>query len=176
MKASVKAKAEKHNAEFMKAYSELADPIFRHCYFRVYDKERARELMQESFMKTWQYLLKGKEIKNMKAFLYRVANNLIIDLSRKKKESSLDDLMEDGFDPGFSDEDKIIAQVDVQQIKPFLDKIEPMYREAVLMRYIDDLSPREISQVIGESENVVSVRIYRGIKQIKQLLQDEQIV
>ena len=45
--------------EFEKAYDLYADAIFRHCYLRVSDRELAKDLMQEAFMKTWEYLASG---------------------------------------------------------------------------------------------------------------------
>lgn len=62
-------------AQFLAAYDEWADAIYRHCFFRVYSKERAEELVQDTFMKTWQYLEKGNEVENLKAFLYKVAKS-----------------------------------------------------------------------------------------------------
>jgi RNA polymerase sigma factor (sigma-70 family) len=78
--------------EFVKLYDELADKLFRHCYFRVFNRERAKDLMQETFMRVWKYCNEGHEVKNLKSFLYKVANNLIIDESRKKKELYLEEL------------------------------------------------------------------------------------
>lgn len=80
--------------EFTQAYEEHADALFRHCYFRVSNRERALELTQEAFMKTWDSVAQGKEINNYRAFLFRVLNNLIIDEYRKKKSTSLDALLE----------------------------------------------------------------------------------
>jgi DNA-directed RNA polymerase specialized sigma24 family protein len=40
------------------------------------------------------------------------------------------------------------------------------------MRYVDGLSPQEIAGLIGESENVVSVRVHRGLKKLRALLED----
>jgi RNA polymerase sigma-70 factor (ECF subfamily) len=159
-----------HNDQFLQAYEAYADAIFRHCYFRVYDRERARELMQECFMRTWAQIADGKDIKNVRAFLYRVANNLIIDESRKKKESSLDVLMDEGFEPSNADEALIVAGAEASQIMKLLDRVDGKYREVIVMRYIDDLSPKEIAAVLGETENAVSVRIHRGIKQIREYL------
>ena len=82
------------NDTFLTAYDKYADAIYRHCFFRVFSKEKAEELTQETFMRTWQYLEDGKEVLNLRAFLYRVANNLIIDHSRKKKEERLDNFHE----------------------------------------------------------------------------------
>ena len=97
--------------QFLELYENLAEPLFRHCYFRLSDREKARDLMQESFTRTWERLVDGEKIKNLKAFVYRVANNLIIDIYRKKKESSLDLLQEDGFDPGSDDHEAILSMI-----------------------------------------------------------------
>src|SRR3989344_5246570 len=84
----------KKEKEFLDAYQQYADAIYRHCYFRVYNKDLAEDLTQETFIKTWKYLSEGKEVKNIKAFLYRVAVNLIIDHSRKKTALVMDDIKE----------------------------------------------------------------------------------
>src|SRR3990167_9783866 len=84
----------KKEKEFLDAYQQYVDAIYRHCYFRVYNKDLAEDLTQETFIKTWKYIAEGKEIKNIKAFLYRVAVNLIIDNSRKKIALVLDEVKE----------------------------------------------------------------------------------
>jgi len=89
-----------HQKDFLKAYDELSDALFRHSFFRVSNKEVALDMVQDAFMKTWNHIVGGKIIENYKAFLYHVMNNLIIDYYRKSKSSSLDVLLDDGFDPG----------------------------------------------------------------------------
>ena len=156
--------------DFLKAYDQYADAIFRHCYYRVYDREKAKELSQECFMKTWEYLAQGKKVDNLRAFLYRVANNLVIDSSRKKKESSLDAMMDEGFEPSGAGPEKTTLAAEAGQIIALLDKLDEKYRDVVRMRYLDDLSPKEIALALGESENVVSVRIHRGVKQLREYM------
>ena len=85
--------------EFSSAYESFSDALFRHCYFRLYDREKSKDIVQEAFIKTWEYSLKGQEIENTRAFLYKVLNNLIIDEIRKKKALSLEILLEEGFQP-----------------------------------------------------------------------------
>ncbi len=153
---------------FLKAYDELADAIFRHCYYRVYDREQARDLCQECFTRTWEQLTAGKEIHNIKAFLYRVANNLVIDRARKKKEASLDEALEQGFQPAGAEKAETAAEIG--QALRAVERLEPKYREAVRLRYIDGLTPAEIAEVTGESENNVSVRVHRGLEQLRETL------
>src|ERR1700685_683804 len=85
--------------EFMLAYEDHADALFRHVLLRVREREKAKDIVQDAFSKTWIYLSEGNTIDHIKAFLFRVANNLIVDWARKKKSSSLDIMMdEDGFE------------------------------------------------------------------------------
>ena len=56
--------------------------------------------MSETYSKTWKYIFAGNEVENIRAFLYKIVKNVIIDDLRRKKSSSLDYLMEKGFTPG----------------------------------------------------------------------------
>mgnify|MGYP003394269003 CR=1 FL=1 len=158
--------------KFIKAYDDYSDAIFRHCYFRVYNRDTAKDIMQETFAKTWQYLVEGGEIENIRAFLYKTAINLVIDLSRKKKAVSLETLQESGFEPSYDDSKDLNNSIEVRRLLKIATKLERDYQDIVIMRYVDDLSPKEIAEIVGESENNVSVRIHRGIKKLKELLNE----
>jgi PHP family Zn ribbon phosphoesterase len=66
---------------------------------QVFERDIAHDLTQETFLKTWKQISDGTKIDNIKAWLYRVAQNLVIDYVRKKKDSSLEELQADGFNP-----------------------------------------------------------------------------
>ncbi|MEY4723588.1 MAG: hypothetical protein RLZZ324_1101 [Candidatus Parcubacteria bacterium] len=154
--------------EFLKAYDALSDAIFRHCYYRCFDREHAKELMQETFMKTWEKLAAGDEILNLKAFLYRVAGNLVIDASRKKKAASLEAMAEVGFDPTGSGATEIEHAAEAAAAVRHLQRVDEKYRQAVSLRYIEGMTPGEIASITGETENAVSVRIHRGLAMLKE--------
>ncbi len=157
-------------AQISNAYDQYADAIFRHCYFRLFHRERAKELMQETFLKVWEYMQTGREIENLRAFLYRVANNLIIDETRKRHEQSLEALQEAGFDPTGSTGEEVTRGPDDKRVLEILGKLDKESRELVVMRYIDDLKPREIADILGIAPNTASVRIHRAMAELKELL------
>ena len=156
-------------AKYLEAYDQWATAIYRHCYFRVFSKERAEELVQDTFMKTWVYLKDGNEVENLKAFLYKVANNLIIDNSRKKKEESLDSLMEQSRtnEPSFEGHKSMEQKVLVQQILEVMDELPENYKHLLIMRYVDDLQPREIAEILDIKVNNVSVTLNRAVTALK---------
>ena len=156
--------------EFLKAYDDLADAIFRHCYFRVSDRDKAKDITQDTFTKTWEYIARGGKVESIKAFLYRVANNLIVDEFRKKKELSLERLADSGFEPASHDDNHIITGVEAKEVLKTIEILEPQYREVVIMRHVEGMSVKEIAAIVGESENLVSVRIHRGLIKLRELL------
>jgi RNA polymerase sigma-70 factor, ECF subfamily len=159
---------------FMEAYNAHGDAIFRHCYFRLFNRDRAKEIMQDTFMRTWEQIVKGTDILNIKAFLYRIATNLIIDETRKKKTESLDVLQEKGFNPSFTTIDAIFNSIDLGMVKEVLYRIDSKYRDVIVMRYLNDLSVKEIASIMDISQNVISVRIHRGLKEVKKILAYEK--
>lgn len=155
---------------FMTLYDTYQDAIFRHCYFRVYHREIAKELAQEAFMKVWNYLQKGNTLEHPKAFLYKIATNTVIDYRRRKKEQSLEQLQDAGFQIADTNrmEETVDGNMSMAHLREVLDTLEDIYREAFLLRYIEGLKPKEIAVMTGETVNVISVRITRAKRQVQQ--------
>ena len=159
----------KTNEHFIKAYDEFSDAIFRHCFFKLSDRELAKDVLQDVFMRTWEYMSQKGEIKNIKAFLYQVANNLIIDQYRKRKYNlSLEEMKETGFDVPSKEKRDAYFSAEVRNIMEIIKKLDPIYKDVLFFRYVDDLSPKDIAEILNESENVISVRLNRGIKKIQE--------
>lgn len=158
-------------AEFLKAYDDHADGLFRHVLLRVRDREVAKDIVQEAFSRTWLYLSQGKKVDYIRAFLYRVGNNLIVDGARRKKSTSLDAMIDDdGYEPIDESIRDFAEKPQAREAMKMLGGLDEIYRTAITMRYIDELSPREIAAKLGVSENVVSVRIHRGIERLSKLM------
>jgi RNA polymerase sigma-70 factor (ECF subfamily) len=158
---------------FLEAFETYNDAIFRYCFFETSNREVGRDLAQETFTKAWQYMEQGKEVTHMKAFLYRIAGNLVIDYRRKKKSVSLDSMMEEGYDLEHEEEESLGNAFDGQKLMELLQDVGSTYRDVIIMRFVDDLSIKEIAQITGETENNVSVRIHRGTEKLRTLYEDK---
>lgn len=161
---------------FKNAFEEHNDALFRHCVLRVSEREIAVDLVQDAFASTWGYIAKGKEVRNMRAFLFRTLNNSIIDYYRKKKSSSLDAIAEhvtlDVFEDLHDEESLRWADmIDGEELIHKLKELPDIYMQVLSLRYVEGFSPKEISELIGESENVVSVRIHRGVKKLTEFVE-----
>lgn len=173
------AQFEEVNAQFEKAFHAYGDELFRHAAMRLKDRERAVELTQESFVKALQYAKRGNTIDDLRPFLYRTLRHLIIDEYRKKKSVSLEAMTEGERSPDIDsilppDEsntlERAIDRYDGKRAIEALAQLPDLYREAVSLRYVEGLTPAEIADIVGESENVVSVRVHRGLKKLREIL------
>ena len=169
-----------HEARFLNAFEEYNTALFRHATLRISNREKAVDLVHDTYTKVWSYIRDGYEIENFRPFLYKVLNNLIIDEYRKKKEASLDALLEiDGVDEGSFEElsessvESLAATIDGQKAFALLDQMPVQYKEVIIMRFVDQLGPREISELTEESENVISVRIHRGLRLLRERIEAE---
>ncbi|OGZ64716.1 MAG: hypothetical protein A3A98_01850 [Candidatus Staskawiczbacteria bacterium RIFCSPLOWO2_01_FULL_40_39] len=160
--------------QFIEAYDKYSEAIFRHCYYRIFDREAAKDFMQETFCRTWKYISRGNKIDNIRAFLYRTANNIIIDESRKRKNVSLNEIMEKGFYPNIDTRKSTENSFTAQEILAVVNSIDKKYRDVIVLKYVNDLSPREIAKAIHEKENNVYIRIHRGLQKIKGIFLENE--
>ena len=155
---------------FSKLYKNYEEPIYRFIYFRIGDKEISEDLTSEVFLKIFDFL-KNKEakIQNFRAFLYKTANNSIIDFYRLRKDTvSLDETKEISHPSDAEDQTDKLLQIN--QLKKYFNQLKPEYQNPVLLHYFEGLSYKEIAEVLGESEANVKMRSHRGIKLLKSLL------
>ena len=160
---------EKEN-QFLEGYDAYSDALFRFAYFQVSNREVAKDIVQDVFMETWKCVADGGEIQNMRAYLYRVARNRVIDHYRKHKTQSLDAIQESGVD--FGDERGAViaeAQMEASHVLRLLDKVDQKYREPVLLRYMEGMGTKEVAEILGETEGNASVLVHRGLEQLKKL-------
>ncbi|MBI2013635.1 MAG: RNA polymerase sigma factor [Candidatus Colwellbacteria bacterium] len=157
--------------EYLKSYEEFSDAIFRYCYLRISDRDRAQDLMQETFLNAWGYIKNGNKVLNFKAFIYRTATNLIVDeYRRRKKNMSLDKLQTFGFDKASTDHEAMFNGQIAREVIEFMEKLDDKYKEVLLLKFVEDLSYKEIAEVLGITEKNVSVRISRGSKKLRKIL------
>ena len=166
--------------QFVALYTAEADAVFRYCFVCTSNREVALDLAQDTFVRFWNSITKNEtdaaNIKNERAFLFTIARNLIIDWYRKKKSVSLEALTEGSEESGgstmqFSDSSKADLERlgEARHLMGKIKDIDPIYQQAVYLRFVEDLKPKEIADILGESANVISVHINRGLKQLRDL-------
>jgi RNA polymerase sigma-70 factor (ECF subfamily) len=151
---------------FIQAYGDYEKSLLRRSFFKVSNKALADDLVQTTFLKTWEYMMKEGKIDSMKAFLFHALNNLIIDEYRKQKPASLDILTEAGFQIAIDDSDRLFNIIDGKTAIILIPLLTEKYRDVVSMRYVDDMTLKEIAEATKQSKSTVAVQIYRGMEKL----------
>jgi RNA polymerase sigma-70 factor (ECF subfamily) len=167
----VEQAAKGDKAAFGSLYERYLDEIYRYVYFRLFDHQEAEDLTETTFLKAWEALPKSrKKIKNFRAWIYRIARNLIIDDVRKKRPEIL--------------EDDAVAQENHIQVESILEEkqesqalvralaqLEYQYRQVIVLRFFNQVSHAEVADILDIDEGHVRVLQYRGLKRLRQLLE-----
>lgn len=158
---------------FGKIYDLYADRIYRFVFFKVSSEEEAQDITADVFLKAWQYLLEKqtKEVRHLGALLYSVARNRIIDLyrSRSMKETQpLSETAEENIPDGRNMQEQTEARIDVGLLQKHLRSLKDDYREVLVMRYLDEMSTGEISQILDKPAGTVRVLLHRAMNALKQ--------
>lgn len=156
-------------SRFLETYDAHADAFLRFAYFGVHDRELAKDLVADMFARVWEYLANRNVVENIRALCYRTLRNLIVDHFRKHKSLSLDALAETGYEPRGADGREDVEKQDVlTELRQAITKLPGAFREVILLRYIEGYDPKEIAEMLNISQSLVSVRIFRGVKLLKQ--------
>ncbi|MEY4731667.1 MAG: hypothetical protein RL681_613, partial [Candidatus Parcubacteria bacterium] len=105
------------------------------------------------------------------SWLYRIARNEVIDHYRTRKQAiSLDDIDPEYFaslDRAMEDAER---RMDVRRITDALKQLKPEYQDVIIMRFVEDLSPKEVAVALQKSEGAVKLLQHRAVKQLQELL------
>ena len=160
---------EKRQKVITDAHDQYAKGLGVHAFFKLNNQILSTDLVQDTFIKTWGYLVKGGKIETMKAFLYHTLNNLIIDEYRKKKHSSLDVMLEKGYDPRSDDSERLIDALDGKAALVLIMRLPAAYQKVMRMRYVHGLTLKEMSLITGNTKNALAVKVHRGMEKLKAL-------
>src|ERR1700723_655546 len=152
--------------------------LLRYLLFLTGKREVAEDLFQETWMRV---LLRGSQYNGKARFdtwLFTIARNLVIDLSRKRTMASLDemsDTTEEGraFEiatDGPSPLEQFQLREDRAEVAEVLLTLEPSYREVLVLRFHEEMSLEEIASVTRAPLSTVKSRLYRGLAALKPKL------
>jgi RNA polymerase sigma-70 factor (ECF subfamily) len=166
----------KQNPELLDELIELYQHrLLRYLLFLTGKRETAEDLFQETWMRV---LLRGAQYNGKARFdtwLFTIARNLVIDLSRKRTMASLDEMSESGEDDrpfevamsGPSPLEQFQSREDCAEVGEVLLKLEPSYREVLVLRFYEELSLDEIAAVTKAPLSTVKSRLYRGLAALR---------
>jgi len=158
------------------------DQLTNFVYRMLGDYDESQDIVQETFIKVYQNRQMYRPVAKFSTWIYTIASNLVkTELRRKERrrwfsisgageeeEQKEFEIPDTAYSPDVS-ADRVIKD---RLIQKALGKIPKQYREAVILRDIQELSYEEISKITGLSMGTVKSRINRGRTQLQKLLKD----
>jgi len=153
--------------------------LVRYLLYLTGRREYAEDLAQETWIRVLQ---RGSQYNGRQRFdpwLFAIARNLAIDYLRKKRKTVQTDSLPDDRDEilllsasGPSPFEAAARSEDAIRLAGQLQILSPLYREALLLRFQEDLSLAEIAQVLGAPVTTVTSRIYRGLAALRSAFEE----
>lgn len=170
-----------HNAfgEIVEIYK---DRIYQLCYRMLGNAHEAEDISQEAFIRAYVNIDRYNINRKFSTWLYRIATNLCIDRIRKKKPDYFLDAEVKGTD-GLNlysqvqskelTPDEKVAKMELQElIQMEILNLPEKYRSAIVLKYIEELSLKEISEVLDLPIGTVKTRIHRGREALRKQLRN----
>ncbi|MCM1467610.1 MAG: RNA polymerase sigma factor [Alistipes sp.] len=143
--------------------------ILHYCKMHCLNLERAEDLTQETFLKLFKNLPGYNGKGRFKAYLYTIANHVCIDESRKRKECPLEKEEEIRYEC-----DDMRRIEDRGEIEYLLKVLSPEQREAVILRFGEELSFWEIAKIMGCSMRTAQSRVRNALKIMRKEKENER--
>jgi RNA polymerase sigma-70 factor, ECF subfamily len=152
--------------------------LYRYLLFLTGNPALAEDLFQETWVRVLerghQYNAKNK----FESWLFTIARNLVIDVSRRKKIASLEELGDPESNQSYEPPDDrsvsalqmLVTRENEKTVQLSLLKIAPYYREVLLLRFHEELPLEEIANVLATPISTVKSRLYRGLEALKSAL------
>lgn len=156
------------NDGFVYIYDAYIKKIYNFVYYKTGHRETAEDLTSKTFFNALKNLNSfSLDTENFNSWLYKIARNLVIDYYRTKKE---DLNLEDYFD--LSHDNEIEVEIDnkrkLEDVKKYLNNLKPEQKEIIILRTWEELSYKEIGEILGKSENSCKMMFSRTIKKLRK--------
>lgn len=163
---------------FASIYDRYITSIYRFVYLKLPTREAAEDVTSETFLRFWNAILQNTEIRNVRAFLYQIARNLVVDYFRKEESQrqivTNDEDVTSSYNEGhISDrgrEQKLIeARVDLRIVLERIERLKEDYRDVLTLRLIDGLSFDDIATILQKTPGHVRVIFHRAVRALDKL-------
>ena len=153
--------------------------VYSFTYHFSNNKAEAEDITQETFVKVWKNIKKFDGERSFKTWVFSIAKNTAIDYFRKKKNVPFSFLDNEETGTEFADtvRDETPLQDELSDLSMMKDKLgvaikslPEIYKNIIFLRYTEDLTFEEISEVYGESINTVKSRYRRGMVALKKVI------
>jgi len=157
---------------FNQLYSRYAPILYKRLLRLLKNPESVEEILQDVFLKIWNKRAEIEPEKGFKTFIYRVADNMAIDLFRKiGRDKALQlELWAASISFYLHTEEKIIDKEKADILRQAIQNLSPKRREIVVLCKLEDKSYKEVAAQMGISVSTVSNQLVAAMKDMKKFI------
>lgn len=158
------------HAGFSEIFDYFSDKIYRYIVLKVKTSD-AEDLVELTFIKLWENRAKFDADKgNLQTWLFTIARNVVIDYYRAYKETfELNEEVDNQHISQHNPKADAQDEFEEQQLQELLSRLSDQHREIIILRYVEELSYKEIGEITDKSEGAVRVLQMRALNQLKKL-------
>jgi RNA polymerase sigma-70 factor (ECF subfamily) len=143
-------------------------------FYRVANRFDAEDLTEAVFLKAWEALSHAESaIANLRAWLYRIAHNVVIDYYRTARANT-ELIAEKLHDRQPSPENEILDRDVQHELATLIQSLDATLQHVIVCRFIGGLSHAETAEVMGLKEGYVRVLQLRALQKLRQMLEKER--
>ncbi|MEQ9221345.1 MAG: RNA polymerase sigma factor [Cyclobacteriaceae bacterium] len=155
-------------------YRRYHRKVLDKCFSFVRDRRLAEELTEDVFSKTYEKLTSFKQQSKFSSWLYAITYNHCIDYLREKKKINYPEWNNQNEIPEIIDEtEPQLSAINYENLLDILELIHPEEKALLMMKYLDDLSIKDISRALRISENAAKMRLKRARTRVFYLYSDK---
>ena len=159
---------------FGELYERYMESVFRFIYSQTSHRLDAEDLTADVFLRAWQSLPRYKERGfSFSAYLFRIARNVLIDNRRKRRPVNVvteDEIMNLPDTMTTNPSALLSTKMQHRELVNILDQLREDYRTVLVLRFLNELSPEETSEVMGRSVGAVRVLQHRALSSLRKLI------
>lgn len=153
-------------------YDHYQPQIYRFIYLKVGGREEAEDLSHQTFLNAWLGIGKYKHRGfPFSSWLYQIARNQIVDHYRSRHESSsLEDIDPESVVVENFQNETVEQALEIERVTAAIRRLKPEYQDVLIMRFVEDLSVRDVSAALDKSEGAIKLLQHRAIKLLREEL------
>lgn len=168
----VKKAIKGNDKAFIILMNQCKEQIYRTAFAYVKEEETALDIVQEVVCKAYKSIENLREPKFFNTWIMRIAINISTDFYNKKNKIVC------------MEQDELISKMDIKYdtnhderlfLMESLDKLQDKYKKIIILKYFDDLTFKDIAEILNMSENTVKTNLYKGLSILRNDMKKEII-
>jgi RNA polymerase sigma-70 factor (ECF subfamily) len=176
----------KKSIENIDFFAELFTRYEKKLFFYIrrisyFSEEEAEEILQDSFIKAWKNLKGFDKDLSFSTWIYRIVHNTTISEWKKTQSKNRDSYVkiEESEYVNIPSNINIIKELEIkctkQEVQKLLYQLSPQYKEVLILKFIEEKSYEEISDILQKPSGTIATLISRAKKQFKQISEKQNI-